>query len=102
MTDPKTALLAVAAMCIGGLAFSIYSGHAVMFMAGLMMGAIAERRELRRLRAERFRLRRELATTKAKIRRIRAETVPVRDYAEMSDLLAVLTEMYENQGKRPE
>lgn len=40
MTDPKTALLAVAAMCIGGLAFSIYSGHAVMFMAGLMMGAI--------------------------------------------------------------
>ena len=64
---------------------------------------IAERRELRRLRAERFRLRRELATTKAKIRRIRAETVPVRDYAEMSDLLAVvLTEMYENQGKRPE
>ncbi len=40
MTANKTRLLTVTLVCIGGITYSIYSGHFPMFAAGLLMGII--------------------------------------------------------------
>ena len=52
------------------------------------------RSKIRRLKAKIARLSAEVARSRAKYRRIEAETVPVADYDEMSDLAGLLTDLY--------
>ena len=59
-----------------------------------------EQSELRWLKAEGSRLRRELAMMKAKIRRMRAETVSIEEYEELSDLTGILTDEHVDTSRK--
>ena len=59
-----------------------------------------ERFEIRRLRLENLRLRRELGLLRTKLRRLRALMVPIADYEELSDLAGHVTDLHVCASRR--